>query len=283
MVCYRRRGHNETDNPSFTQPLMYDIIDKKRSVRKLYTEALIGRGDITLEEAEEALRDFQEQLERVFVETRDATGQARRAPDMTPAVMQPVDTAISVETMKQIGDAFVSLPDGFEVHPRPAAAGLARCDADRRAHRLGVGELLAFGSTVLDGVPVRLAGQDSRRGTFSQRHRCHRPQHRRRAHAAEVPDEDQAQFCVRLAAERVRRGRLRVRLLGREPGRAGVLGGAVRRLVDGAQTITDEFISPARPSGASVLVTLLLPHGRRLGPDHSSARSPVPSCAPRTT
>ena len=84
MVCYRRRGHNETDNPSFTQPLMYDIIDKKRSVRKLYTEALIGRGDITLEEAEEALRDFQEQLERVFVETRDATGQARPAPDMTP-------------------------------------------------------------------------------------------------------------------------------------------------------------------------------------------------------
>lgn len=74
LVCYRRRGHNETDNPSFTQPLMYDLIDKKRSVRKLYTESLIGRGDITLEEAEQALQDFQGQLEKVFKEVREATG-----------------------------------------------------------------------------------------------------------------------------------------------------------------------------------------------------------------
>ena len=73
MICYRRRGHNEADEPSFTQPLMYDLIDAKRSVRKLYTEALIGRGDITLEEAEQALRDYQQELERAFTETRDAT------------------------------------------------------------------------------------------------------------------------------------------------------------------------------------------------------------------
>ncbi|MFN8149371.1 MAG: multifunctional oxoglutarate decarboxylase/oxoglutarate dehydrogenase thiamine pyrophosphate-binding subunit/dihydrolipoyllysine-residue succinyltransferase subunit, partial [Candidatus Nanopelagicales bacterium] len=72
MICYRRRGHNEADDPSLTQPLMYNLIDAKRSTRKLYTEALIGRGDISLEEAEAALRDYQEQLERVFVETRDA-------------------------------------------------------------------------------------------------------------------------------------------------------------------------------------------------------------------
>ena len=75
MICYRRRGHNEADNPSFTQPLMYDLIDAKRSTRKLYTEALIGRGDITMEEAEQALRHYQEQLERAFTETREATRQ----------------------------------------------------------------------------------------------------------------------------------------------------------------------------------------------------------------
>src|SRR5256885_4517288 len=75
MICYRRRGHNEADNPSFTQPLMYDLIDAKRSVRKLYTEALIGRGDISVEEAEQALRDYQEQLERAFSETREAINQ----------------------------------------------------------------------------------------------------------------------------------------------------------------------------------------------------------------
>src|SRR5271166_2044099 len=73
MVCYRRRGHNEADNPSFTQPLMYDLIDAKRSTRKLYTESLIGRGDITLDEAEQILRDYQTELERAFTETREAT------------------------------------------------------------------------------------------------------------------------------------------------------------------------------------------------------------------
>src|SRR3712207_871640 len=72
LVCYRRRGHNEGDDPSMTQPLMYDIIDRKRSVRKLYTESLIGRGDITLQEAEEALKDYRDQLERAFAETHDA-------------------------------------------------------------------------------------------------------------------------------------------------------------------------------------------------------------------
>ena len=96
MVCYRRRGHNEADNPSFTQPLMYDIIDGKRSVRKLYTEALVGRGDITLEDAEAALKDFQAQLEKVFVETRNASGSAAPEPEIeneTPS--QQVTTAIT--------------------------------------------------------------------------------------------------------------------------------------------------------------------------------------------
>ena len=75
LVCYRRRGHNEGDDPSYTQPLMYDLIEQKRSVRKLYTESLIGRGDITIEEAEQVLRDYQQQLERVFTEVREASSQ----------------------------------------------------------------------------------------------------------------------------------------------------------------------------------------------------------------
>src|SRR4029079_11450151 len=81
MLCYRRRGHSEVDEPSFTQPVMYDLIDAKRSVRKIYPESLIGRGDITVEEAEAALRDYQEQLERVFAETRDVSN---AAPEETP-------------------------------------------------------------------------------------------------------------------------------------------------------------------------------------------------------
>src|SRR5207245_8451831 len=106
MVCYRRRGHNEADNPSFTQPLMYDIIDKKRSVRKLYTEALVGRGDITLEDAEAALKDFQAQLEKVFVETRNSSTTSRPQRDLeSQNPSQHVTTAVALDVIKRIGDA----------------------------------------------------------------------------------------------------------------------------------------------------------------------------------
>ncbi|MCW2529536.1 MAG: sucA, partial [Pseudonocardiales bacterium] len=119
MVCYRRRGHNEADNPSFTQPLMYDIIDNKRSVRKLYTEALVGRGDITVEEAEAAIKDFHSQLEKVFNETRDAVGGHSPEPIMEPAPPTgEIVTAVSRDVIKAMGDAYASLPEGFTVHPR---------------------------------------------------------------------------------------------------------------------------------------------------------------------
>src|SRR4051812_49587087 len=99
MVCYRRRGHSEVDEPSFTQPLMYDLVDAKRSVRKLYTEALIGRGDITVEEAEQALRDFQEQLEKVFTETKEVERSSERTVDepLAERTGDHVETAISRE------------------------------------------------------------------------------------------------------------------------------------------------------------------------------------------
>ena len=122
LVCYRRRGHNEGDDPSYTQPLMYDLIEQKRSVRKLYTESLIGRGDITVEEAEQVLQNYQQQLERVFTEVREADTK----PDSWTTVPDYPDklatgeatTAISVETMKRISDAYVSPPEGFTVHPK---------------------------------------------------------------------------------------------------------------------------------------------------------------------
>jgi 2-oxoglutarate decarboxylase len=125
MICYRRRGHNEADNPSFTQPLMYDLIDAKRSTRKLYTESLIGRGDITMEEAEQALRDYQQELERAFTETKDAISRPadpgaliRPQPGAAlPADYGTVQTAISAETIKRIIDTQVSLPSDFTPHP----------------------------------------------------------------------------------------------------------------------------------------------------------------------
>src|SRR5580704_5556630 len=164
MICYRRRGHNEADNPSFTQPLMYDLIDAKRSVRKLYTEALIGRGDITLEEAEQALRHYQQQLERAFTETREA---AELPPQ--PGTVLPREQ--EERAVKQVIETQLTVPDGFTVHPR------LKPQLERRAAMItddsidwATGELLAFGSLLQDGRPVRLVGQDSRRGTFGQRH-----------------------------------------------------------------------------------------------------------------
>ncbi|MDT7797739.1 MAG: multifunctional 2-oxoglutarate metabolism enzyme, partial [Actinomycetota bacterium] len=121
LICYRRRGHNEGDDPSMTQPAMYDIIDTKRSVRKGYTESLIGRGDISVEEAEAALRDFSSQLEHVFNEVRELEKHpAKASPSVEEEQQVPakVTTSISSETLEHIGDAFVNVPEGFTPHPR---------------------------------------------------------------------------------------------------------------------------------------------------------------------
>ena len=151
MVCYRRRGHNEGDDPSMTQPLMYNLIEAKRSVRRLYTEALIGRGDITEEEATQLLRDYQERLERVFAETHAAqtspipiiTKDAAAVSDLERPIAQQADsgvndpqvTAISAAMLAKIGSVHMAIPEGFRftrsssrcwksVRPCPARATL---------------------------------------------------------------------------------------------------------------------------------------------------------------
>ena len=119
MICYRRRGHNEGDEPSFTQPLMYKLVDAKRSTRKLYTEALIGRGDITVEEAEEVLRDYQQQLEGVFTavhNTEPASDPNWKAP-VVPAP-ESVNTAVSEADLKKIAATQGDIPKDFTVHPK---------------------------------------------------------------------------------------------------------------------------------------------------------------------
>ncbi len=140
LVCYRRRGHNEGDDPSFTQPLMYDLIEKKRSVRKLYTESLIGRGDITLEEAEEVLRDYQNQLERVFTEVRDADTKPEQwetVPEYPTKPAGEATTAISDEVLKRIADA-TSPRRRLHRPPEGDAAAAASFHLDLRGwHRLG--------------------------------------------------------------------------------------------------------------------------------------------------
>src|SRR6185369_2373904 len=165
LVCYRRRGHNEGDDPSMTNPRMYQIIDTKRSVRKLYTEDLIGRGDITVDDAQEQLRDYQSQLEQVFKATRNTTGAPPRPRVIAEEPEPLVDTAVDAAVVRSVGQAHIELPEGFTPHKRVQQLLERRA---KMANDGGIdwafGELVAFGSLLSQGVTVRLAGQDSRRG-----------------------------------------------------------------------------------------------------------------------
>jgi 2-oxoglutarate dehydrogenase E1 component len=285
MICYRRRGHNEADNPSFTQPLMYDLIDAKRSTRKLYTESLIGRGDITMEEAEQALRDYQQHLERAFTETREA---AKRPMDPGAVVRpettapEPIDhrrihTAISEEAIKRIVDTQLNLPEGFTPHPRlqPLIARRATM-VEQNAIDWATGEMLAFGSVLMDGHTIRLVGQDTRRGTFGQRHAVLVDRHTGEEHTPlRAFNSPGARFHIydSLLSEYA--------AVGFEYGYSVARPGALvcweaqfGDFVNGAQTILDEFISSGEQKwGQQSAVVLLLPHGYEgQGPDHSSAR-----------
>ncbi|MGW1725473.1 multifunctional oxoglutarate decarboxylase/oxoglutarate dehydrogenase thiamine pyrophosphate-binding subunit/dihydrolipoyllysine-residue succinyltransferase subunit [Streptomyces sp. NPDC002306] len=279
LLCYRRRGHNESDNPAFTQPLMYDLIDKKRSVRKLYTESLIGRGDITLEEAEQALQDYQGQLEKVFTEVREATAQptAVAVPDPQAEFPVAVNTAVSAEVVKRIAESQVNIPDHVTVHPRllPQLQRRAAMVEDGTID-WGMGETLAIGSLLLEGVPVRLAGQDSQRGTFGQRHAVIID----RATGEDFTpllylSEDQARLNVynSLLSEYAAMGFEYGYSLAR-PDALVMWEAQFGDFVNGAQTIVDEYISSSEQKwGQTSGVALLLPHGfEGQGPDHSSAR-----------
>ncbi|MEV0206564.1 multifunctional oxoglutarate decarboxylase/oxoglutarate dehydrogenase thiamine pyrophosphate-binding subunit/dihydrolipoyllysine-residue succinyltransferase subunit [Streptomyces sp. NPDC050788] len=279
LICYRRRGHNESDNPAFTQPLMYDLIDKKRSVRKLYTESLIGRGDITLEEAEQALQDYQGQLEKVFTEVREATSQPSAAPVSDPQAEfpVPVTTAISAEVVKRIAESQVNIPDHFHVHPRllPQLQRRAAMVEDGTID-WGMGETLAIGSLLLENTPVRLSGQDSRRGTFGQRHAVLIDRETGEDFTPlQYLSEDQSRYNVydSLLSEYAVMGFEYGYSLAR-PDALVMWEAQFGDFVNGAQSVVDEYISAAEQKwGQTSGVTLLLPHGYEgQGPDHSSAR-----------
>ncbi|MFF2370118.1 multifunctional oxoglutarate decarboxylase/oxoglutarate dehydrogenase thiamine pyrophosphate-binding subunit/dihydrolipoyllysine-residue succinyltransferase subunit [Agromyces sp. NPDC058110] len=284
LVCYRRRGHNEGDDPSMTQPLMYNLIEAKRSVRKLYTEALVGRGDITEAEYEEAHRDFQDRLERAFAETHAAQtgsipviGATESLDHEAPATGELETTGVSTEVVQAIGDAFGNKPAGFTTHPKIQQLLTKRVDMSRNGKiDWGFGELLALGSLLIEGTPVRFAGQDARRGTFVQRHAV---LHDRVNGQEWLPlqnlSENQARFWIYDS------------LLSEYAAMGFEYGYSVERadslvlweaqfgdFANGAQTIIDEFISSAEQKwGQRSSVVLLLPHGYEgQGPDHSSAR-----------
>jgi multifunctional 2-oxoglutarate metabolism enzyme len=286
MLCYRRRGHNEGDDPSMTNPAMYDVIDTKRGVRKSYTEALIGRGDISMKEAEDALRDYQGQLERVFNEVRDLEKQSVQpsaSVESDQMIPTKVATAVDKALLARIGDAHLAMPEAFTVHSR------VRPVLEKRREMAYEGkidwafaELLALGTLVSDGKLVRLSGQDTRRGTFSQRHSV-------------IIDRDTGQEFTPLqllttdADGNPTGGKFLVydsplseyAAVGFEygytvgnPDALVMWEAQFGDFVNGAQSIIDEFISSGEAKwGQLSNVVLLLPHGHEgQGPDHTSGR-----------
>jgi 2-oxoglutarate dehydrogenase E1 component len=286
LVCYRRHGHNEGDEPSFTQPLLYEKIRQKTPVRSLYTEKLLSKGILRLEDVERIEADLGRQLQQALdmIETRSPgpdepyeprgpwAGYSRTLPDQEP------DTGVRVEDLAHIAERSATLPAGFTPH-RKLAALLERrrkVIAEGTAIDWGTAEALAFGSLLLEGHPVRLSGQDSTRGTFSHRHAALVDQHTGQEYAplAHLSD-SQGRFDVydSLLSEAA--------VLGFEygysladPTTLTIWEAQFGDFGNGAQVIIDQFISSAhekwqRMSG----LVMLLPHGYEgQGPEHSSAR-----------
>ncbi len=286
MVCYRRHGHNEGDDPSFTQPLLYEKIRGRPSARKVYTDRLIREGVLDAARAREMEEDLRSQLDQALeiIDTNPPgpdepydprgpwTGFSRTAPE------DEEPTGVGIDILAHICEGIASVPAEFQVHPK------LQPFLERRRKVIGedgdidwaTGEALAFGSLLLEGTPVRLSGQDSTRGTFSQRHAALVDQKTSEEYAPlDHLSDNQARFEVydSILSE--------VAVLGFEygysladPTTLTLWEAQFGDFVNGAQIIIDQFISCAhtkwqRMSG----LVMLLPHGfEGQGPEHSSAR-----------
>ncbi|MGP1309216.1 MAG: 2-oxoglutarate dehydrogenase E1 component [Phycisphaerales bacterium] len=305
VLSYRRWGHNESDEPSFTQPLLYDLIRKKPSVMKTYAERLLAQGVIS----EEHMSEVRGEIDAAFDKAQAATKDAPFDPTIDPGSRKwqgfgaafsfaPVDTAATQEELQEVARALGATPDDFTPHRKlqkllEARAGAA--DALDKPIDYATAELLAYGTLLVEGTPIRLSGQDSRRGTFSQRHALLRDtktgaEYIPLNHIREVCDPSievegrqhdadgvpcQARFCVYdspLSEEACVAFEYGYALT--DPHQLVLWEAQFGDFVNGAQIQIDQFLASAeikwqRWSG----LVLLLPHGYEgQGPEHSSAR-----------
>ena len=280
MICYRRYGHNEGDDPSYTQPLMYKAIAERRSVRKLYVETLVKRGDISVEQAEKSLTDYQAKLQGALEQTRAKTTEKVIAakPPAPIGVVPHIQTGAPRQNLDAVLAQLSNYPADFMVHPKLLRQFEARdaMIANEGEVDWATAEALAIGSLVLEGTSVRLAGQDSRRGTFSHRH-------------STLVDYLTETRWVPLAQMPGAAGRFWVydsllseyAALGFEYGYAHANQKALVMweaqfgdFVNGAQIIIDQYLVAAEDKWQQRNgLVLLLPHGYEgQGPEHSSAR-----------
>ncbi len=286
MVCYRRHGHNEADEPSYTQPRLYAKIRRRPPIRKLYADRLVSAGVLSAEDSAQIEEALNEELRQALhvIHTRPPEpvesyephgpweGYSRDRPEASP------DTGVSIERLAQISERLGTVPSHFQVHKKlqPFLEKRAKVIAQDLPVDWAMGEALSFGSLLIEGTPVRLSGQDSSRATFSQRHAILVDQQSGEEYAPlDNLSETQARFEVydSLLSEAA--------VLGFEygyslsdPSTLTLWEAQFGDFVNGAQVIIDQFITSAHVKwGRMSGVVLLLPHGfEGQGPEHSSAR-----------
>ncbi len=284
MLCYRVHGHNEGDEPTFTQPLLYEKIEEKRSPRKLYTEMLLRRGDIEPDEAEQMLDDYRGRLQEAFDRTKDLEEKdadealEKRTERKDDTRLPSVDTRADREHLEQVVEVLTNFPDDFNVHRKLKRQFDKRDDLFYEQERIdwAFAEALAFGSLLQEGTRVRLSGQDSRRATFSQRHAVLIDQETGEEYTPlnNLAD-DQAPLLIydSLLSEYA--------VLGFEYGYSVMDSDALTcweaqfgDFANGAQIVWDQFVSAAEEKwGQTSSLVALLPHAYEgQGPEHSSAR-----------
>ena len=288
MVCYRRHGHNEGDEPAFTQPLMYAKIKDRKSIHLLYTESLIASGDLSQAEADTVSQTFSEKMQAVYDEVhvrhqpprQGQPGFGAHWKGYTPNYsFAPVETGVPADTLGAIVAATSAVPSNFHRNPKLDRILSARVEGvgPDKPIDWSFAEMLAFGSLLLEKVPVRLSGQDSRRGTFSQRHSVlvDFETGERYVPLNNLGMGAQAELSVydSLLSEAA--------VLGfdygyslEEPNMLILWEAQFGDFVNGAQVIIDQFIASAESKwGRASGLVMLLPHGYEgMGPEHSSAR-----------
>ena len=284
LVCYRRLGHNEGDEPAATQPLMYQIIRKKPTARQLYAEKLAAEGVLTAAEAAAMVGQYRDGLDEGKPQARAALGLIgnKFTVDWSEYLgadwSEPVKTAVDMGRLRALGKAITSYPSDWVLHPRVLAVMQARerMVSGELALDWGCAETLAYASLVQEGYPVRLTGQDSGRGTFFHRHAVLHDQVTGRSY---VPLQhlatNQPSFTVidSVLSEEAVMG-FEYGFSTTEPHCLTIWEGQFGDFCNGAQVIIDQFISSGEAKwGRLSGLTLFLPHGYEgQGPEHSSAR-----------
>ncbi|MBA3956970.1 MAG: 2-oxoglutarate dehydrogenase E1 component [Parachlamydiaceae bacterium] len=279
LNCYRKYGHNEADEPAYTQPLEYQLIRKKRPIRELYRDQLIQEGTLEKDLAESLEKEFTQELQSALQESKQkvsATGKEERG---QPDSVETIHTKVPQETLVAIAQRISTVPEGFTIHPKLNNLVQERLSMIQEGNKpidWGMAELLAYGSILWDGKDVRLSGQDCRRGTFSHRH-------------AVWVDQAKEQTYIPLSNLKEGQGRFDVinsplseyAVLGFEYGysvanpRALVIWEAqFGDFCNTAQVVLDQYIATSEQKwGQKFSLVLLLPHGYEgQGPEHSSGR-----------